>query len=294
MMFSSVKLMRRAGSGRTVKHWIGKSLVALGVVMSLTAMARPQTTERLGFVPQQGIDIAMVLDVSGSMQSVDFSPNRLEVARKTVDDFISGRGGDRISLIIFAGTAYTRIPLTLDHDVLRESLAGITHASVNEDGTAIGMAISVGLNRLRKSTAASKVMILVTDGDNNAGAIDPVTASKLAQESGVKIYTIGIGSDTMILPVESFGRIQYRQFAGGFDEDLLRGIADITGGQYFRALDAKALEKVFDTIDQLERSEFEDEYFRIYHEWAFPFIQAALALLLAGIVLDRFYYVQIP
>ncbi|MCL1800715.1 MAG: VWA domain-containing protein, partial [Promicromonosporaceae bacterium] len=146
-----------------------------------------------------------LLDVSGSMRSVDFTPDRLEAARKTMDDFIAERAGDRISLIIFAGSAFTRIPLTLDHNVVRESLAKVTTESVNQDGTAIGMAISVGLNRLKKSDAASRIMILVTDGDNNAGAIDPLTASGLAAELGIKIYTIGIGTDTMMLPVQVFG-----------------------------------------------------------------------------------------
>ena len=295
LKFSSVKLLRSAGAARTFRHKIGKILIVCGVILALIALARPQTTEKIDFIHQQGIDIAMILDVSGSMQSVDFKPNRLEIARKTIDDFISERTNDRIALVIFAGEAYTRMPLTLDHNVVRESLASVTTESVNQDGTAIGMAISVGLNRLKKSNAESKIMILATDGDNNAGAIDPVTASNLAQDMGIRIYTIGIGSDKMILPQQSFfGQTQYTQYEGGFDEDLLKRIAETTGGQYYRAMDAKALEQIFDTINELEKTEFEDDNYKQYNELAFPIIMAALAFLMAGIILDKFYFVQIP
>ena len=295
LQYSSVKLLRSAGKQKTIKHKIGKILVLCGVILSLIALARPQTTEKADHILQQGVDIVMILDVSGSMQSVDFEPNRLEVARKTMDAFISERTGDRLSLVIFAGEAYTRIPLTLDHRVVRESLATAVTDSVSQDGTAIGMAISVGLNRLKKSDAASKIMVLVTDGDNNAGAIDPVTASNLAQEMGIRIYTIGIGSDTLILPVQGiFGQTQYRQYEGGFDEALLKQIAEKTGGQYYRATDARTLENIFNTINALEKSVFDDDNFREYNELAFPFMMAALALLLAGIVLDKYYFVQIP
>lgn len=294
LRFSSVKLLKRAGNGKTIKHKIGKMLVVCGVLLALTALARPQTTARDEFARQQGIDIAMLLDVSGSMRSVDFTPDRLGAARKTIDDFVAERAGDRIALIVFAGTAYTRIPLTLDHNVVRESLAEVTTASVNQDGTAVGMAISVGLNRLKKSDAASRIMILVTDGDNNAGTIDPITASGLARELGIRIYTIGIGSDALILPVDVFGQTQYRQYEGGFDEALLMRIAETTGGQYYRAMDPKALTQVFDTINQLEKTAFEDDSFREYNELAFPLIAAALVLLLAGIILDKVYFVQIP
>ena len=292
--FPSVKLLRKAYSGKTFKNKIGKLLVLCGVVLALVALARPQTTLRTDVIRQEGVDIAMVLDVSGSMQSVDFEPNRLEVARKTIDDFIGERVGDRISLIVFAGAAYTRMPLTLDHKVVRESLAGVSTESVNRDGTAVGMAISVGVNRLKKSDAASRIIILVTDGDNNAGDIDPLTASGLAQDLGIRIYTIGVGSETMILPEQVFGMTQYRHYEGGFNEELLQTIAEDTGGQYFRAKDPKALSQVFETIDRLEKTEFDDDSYLQYNELAFPLIAVALILLTAGIVLDRFLFIQIP
>ena len=295
LSFSSVKLLRRANSRKTIKHKIGKFLVLTGVILSIVALARPQTTLNTDIFKKQGIDIAMILDVSGSMLSVDFEPNRLEVARKTIDDFIAQRTNDKISLVAFAGTAFTRIPLTLDHSVLRDSLSTVSLESVGQDGTAIGMAISVGINRLKKSEATSRVMILVTDGDNNAGSVDPMTASSLAKDFGIKIYTIGVGSDKTILPVQGiFGGTQYQQVEGGLNEDLLNQIADTTGGQYFRAMDSRALDKIFDTINQLEKTDFDEDNFREYNELAYILIISSLILLTIGIILDRYYFVQIP
>jgi len=295
LKFSSVKLFKQAGSVKTVKHKIGKVLILCGVVLSLAALARPQTSIVFDIFNRQGVDIAVLLDVSGSMQSVDFEPNRMEAARKTVDDFIAQRQSDRISLIVFAGTAHTRIPLTLDNNIVRESLASVSTDSVNVDGTAIGMAISVGINRLKKSDAPSRIMILITDGDNNAGEIDPLTAADLARDLGIRIYTIGVGTDMMILPVQDFwGQTQYQQYPGGFDEALLERIAETTGAQYFRAADPKTLQNVFDIINRLEKTEFTDDNFREYTELAFPLIAAALVLLAAGIVLDKYYFIQIP
>lgn len=295
LKFSSVKLLKQSKNKRPFKYKIGKTLIISGVVLSVAALARPQSAINLNLLSRQGIDIAILLDVSGSMQSVDFEPNRLEAARKTIDDFISRRAADRISLIVFAGAAYTRIPLTLDNNVVRESLAKVTPESVNEDGTAVGMAVSVGINRLKKSSAPSRIMILITDGDNNAGAVDPATASNLARDLGICIYTIGVGSDTMILPAQDImGRTYYQQYPGGFDEALLEKIADTTGGRYFYAADPEALQRIFDNIDQLEKTKFDDDDFKEYSELAFPLIAAALLLLTAGIFFDKYYFIQIP
>jgi Ca-activated chloride channel family protein len=294
LSFSSIKLLQSSGLKKTMKHKIGKYLICAGLILSTFALARPQLTKEALPINQKGIDITMVLDVSGSMQSVDLTPNRLEVARKTMQDFIQQRPHDRISLIIFAGTAYTKIPLTLDHNILRESLDEVNFKSVNEEGTAIGMAISVGLNRLKKSDAASKVMILLTDGDNNVGSINPDTAAELSKEMGVKIYTIGVGTDKTMYPVKSFGRTVYQQGEGDLNEELLKKIAETTGGQYNRARDEEALSQIFSNINKLEKTEFEQENFRQYEELAFIFIIAALVLLLAGIFLERYYYIHIP
>jgi Ca-activated chloride channel family protein len=157
------------------------------------------------------------------------------------------------------------------------------------------MAISVGLTRLRNSDAVSKVMILVTDGANNAGVIDPITASNLAREMDIRIYAIGIGSEENILPDQMFlGPQQFRRSRSGFDEALLKRVAEITGGQYYRAVDAKALDQIFATINELEKTQFDETHYYDYNELAFPVMMAALALLVAGIVLDKFYFVQIP
>lgn len=294
LKFSSVKLLKSYGYKNTIKHKIGRFFVVLSLVLMVLAMARPQLPQKNSPVSERGIDIAVALDVSGSMQSVDFEPNRLEVARKTIQDFVEQRNSDRISLIVFAGTAYTRVPLTLDHNVVRESLQEIDFKSVNEDGTAIGMAISVGLNRLKKSDSPSKVIILVTDGDNMGGTINPETASDLAKDLGIKIYTIGVGTDKTIIPTEVFGQTTYQQYEGGLNEDLLKRIAENTNAKYYRAKDSNALAKVFADINKLEKTEFKKENFKQYTELAFVLIIIALAFLVIGIFLDRYYFIRIP
>jgi Ca-activated chloride channel homolog len=292
--FSSVQLLKNSGMKKTWKHKVGIYLIVLSVILLDIAWARPQMPVKAAPIKQEGIDIAMILDISGSMGSVDFKPNRLEVARSTMADFIKERASDRMSLIIFAGTAYTRVPLTLDHDILTESLQKVTSESVDEDGTAIGMALSVGMNRLKKSDAASKIMILVTDGDNNAGTINPNTAADMAKDLNIKVYTIGVGTDKTIMPVQVFGQTQYQQVDGGLNEDLLKSIADTTGGKYFRAKDAKALSGIFADINQLEKTEYNKDNRQQYEELAFPLMKGALILLLMGIFFDRYCFVRIP
>jgi len=294
LKFSSVKLLISSGMKKTIKHKIGKYIITLSLIILAVAMARPQLTGEAAPVGQQGIDIALILDVSGSMLSVDFEPNRLEVAKETIGKFVAERPQDRISLVIFAGTAYTRIPLTLDHNIIRESIEEVSAESVNQDGTAIGMAIAVGINRLKNSEAESKVMILVTDGDNNAGAINPDTAAEMAKELGIKIYTIGVGTDKTIIPIQALGRTMYQQYEGGLNEELLKNIADATGGQYYRAMDSKALSQIFSNINELEKTEFEQDFFVDYTELAYYLIKIGLVLLLLGIFLDRYYFIRIP
>ncbi|GMQ65077.1 VWA domain-containing protein [Vallitalea maricola] len=294
LKFSSVKLLKSSGLKKTYKHKIGKYMICLSLIILVLALSRPQLTSQPDTIQEKGIDIAMVLDVSGSMESVDFKPNRLEVAKKTIEDFVEERPSDRLALVIFAGTAYTRIPLTLDHNIVKQSLEEITTESVNDNGTAIGMAISVGLNRLKKSDSQSKVMILVTDGENNAGAINPNTASDLAEELGIKIYTIGVGTDETIYPVDFFGQTRYQRYEGGLDEELLKGIAEKTGGKYYRARDPQAMSKIFSDINELEKTKFDRDDFVQYKELAFDLIKVALILLLIGIFLDRYFYIQIP
>lgn len=294
LKFSSIKLLKNAGMKKTIKHRIGRLLIMLSMVLLVIALARPQLPENALPLKNKGVDMAILLDVSGSMQSVDFKPNRLEAAKSTVWNFVKQRPTDRTALVIFAGTAYTRVPLTLDHNVFEESLKLISSKSVNEDGTAIGMAISVGLNRLKKSEARSKIMILATDGDNNAGEIDPETAGELAKKLGIKIYTIGIGTNETIIPVDVLGQTQYQKVEGGLNEKLLKKIAGLTGGKYFRAKDSKAMSGIFSNINRLEKTEFKQDDFIQYKELAFLLIKIALALLAVGIFLDKYYFVQVP
>lgn len=295
LAFSSIKILKDQGMKKTIKHKIGKALILLGMVALLIAFARPQVPARSNPAKEEGIDISMVLDLSESMLSIDFEPNRLEVARETIKSFVETRSNDRLAFIVFAGSAYTKIPLTLDHNIVQESLSEVGTHSVNEPGTAIGMSISVGVNRLKKSEASSKVLILVTDGDNNAGAINPMTAADLAAEMAIKIYTIGVGTDETIIPTSNiFGQTQYQKLEGGLNEVLLQDIADKTGGKYFRAKDKETLEHIFEDIDQLEKSSFDQNHFRKFDELAFGFIKIGLVFIMLGMFFDKYYYIQIP
>lgn len=294
LKFSSVALMKQSAKKLRIKHKVGSIIIVLSLGLFIIALARPRIELDEAPIVNEGIDIALILDVSGSMESVDFKPNRLEVARDTIEGFIDQRYGDRLGFVVFAGSAYTKIPLTLDYDILQKSLSEVSIDSVNEEGTAIGMAISVGVNRLKKSESESKVMILVTDGDNNAGAINPETATKLARDLGIKIYSIGVGTDKTILPVNYFGQTRYQEYEGGLNEELLMNIASTTGGKYFRALDSEGLEDIFNEIDSLEKTDFEQEHFKQYRELAYDLMKIAFGLLLVGVFFDRYYFLQIP
>lgn len=294
MAFSDVRILPEQKMTAKIKMYCGRVFFALGMIAFVVALARPQIVLPQTPSDQEGIDMALLLDVSQSMESVDIEPNRLEVARTTIDNFIDERHQDRLALVVFSGSAYTRIPLTLDHDILKESLQDVNTNSVGEQGTAIGMSISVGMNRLKKSDSSSKVMILVTDGDNNAGSINPMTAAQLAKELGIKIYTIGVGTDQTIIPVQVFGQTTYQTYEGGLDEGLLQDIAEATNGKYYRAKDEKALEQIFDSINTLETTSFEEESFNNYDEAGFLFIKIGLICLLLGILFHRRLFIQIP
>jgi Ca-activated chloride channel family protein len=294
LKFSSIEGLGKTQSKLSYRHHMGKYLIALSMIFFVFALARPQTQDNENPMTDQGIDMVLLLDVSGSMASVDFEPNRLEVARSTIETFIKERVHDRLSLVVFGGSAYTKIPLTMDKNVLKESLDSVSIDSVNEEGTAIGMALSVGVNRLKKSEASSKVMILVTDGDNNAGSISPETASELAETFGIKIFTIGVGTDKTILPYTIFGKTSYQQVEGGLNEELLQSIADTSGGKYFRAKDIKTLESVFDEINQLVKTDFDYKDYNNYKEWGFLMMAIGLVLLAIGIILDKYVFIRIP
>ena len=238
-----------------------KILYCTVLVLIITGLARPRLVDNLRETSVSVIDMLLVLDISSSMLADDFSPNRLEAVKKTAGDFIQGRKEDRIGILVFAGESFIQCPLTVDKSVLKSLTKDITIASKEYDGTAIGMAIANGTNRLRKSDVESKVMILLSDGSNNAGEIDPKTAAELAAEYNIKIYTIGAGTNQSYTRIPGRGLIRNE-----IDEETLKHIASVTGGKFFRATNVKALESIYAEIDELERSEIDVKEFTQYNE----------------------------
>ena len=261
-------------------------LFGLGAVLAVVAMARPQTGAARIEVKSEGIDIVLVLDISGSMRAEDFKPhNRLTVAKRVAREFVDGRKGDRIGLVVFSGGAYTQCPLTLDHGIVQQLMGDVDFGQV-PDGTAIGMALATATNRLREAKGKSRVVILLTDGQNNAGEIDPITAAEAAHALGVRVYTIGAGTDGPArIPVDDpvFGR-RYVTVDASVDEKTLKEIARLTGGRYFRATSAQALEEIYKEIDGLEKSEAETVEYVQYDEKG-PLLALAAALMLAAALL---------
>jgi len=251
------------------------------VVLVVVALSRPQSGVSEESVSSLGVDIVVALDNSGSMRAADFTPDRLEAAKTTVADFVKGRPQDRIGLVTFAALAATRCPLTLDQAMLADFLAQVDFAPDDESGTALGMGLAAAVNRLRASSAKSKVVVLVTDGRNNQGQIGPEAAAEAARALGVRVYTIGVGSEGLApVPVDTaFGRRFVMQELD-LDEELLVQIADRTGGQYFRATDPEGLAQVFETIDRLEKTEVESQVRVLYTELFRIALVPALGLLL--------------
>ena len=226
----------------------------LALWMVVIALARPQRTNEKVEQYTEGIDIMLVMDISESMDLQDFTPNRLEAAKETAIDFINGRIADRIGMVIFSGEAFSLAPLTTDYELLTDLVNSITFNMMDAKGTAIGSAVSTGINRMRESEAKSKVMVLLSDGDNNAGNVDPVFAAQLAEAMDIKIYTIAVGKDGMVpYGTDFFGRPQ--MIESYLNEETLRNIARITKAEFFRASDDKALENIFSKIDELEKAE---------------------------------------
>jgi len=249
-------------------------LFALVMINVLLSLARPQHSNEKVERWTEGIDIMLVVDISQSMELKDFLPNRLEAAKEVARDFISGRFQDRIGIVIFSGEAYSLAPLTADYDLLHTYIDDIDFSKIEARGTAIGSALAVGTNRMRESDSKSKVLILLSDGDNTAGNIDPITAAKLAQAYNIKIYTIAIGKEGKV-PFRRgpFGQMTYVEHS--LDETTLREIAKIGEGQFFRATDNDALEKVFQRIDEYEKAEIKEtkykdttDYYFVYLKWA--------------------------
>lgn len=261
----------------------------LALAALITAMARPRTVDvSTRTKSTRGIDIVIAIDVSASMLAKDLRPNRLEALKKVAADFIKGRPNDRIGLVEYAGESYTKTPITSDKTIVLSSLKSIRYNNIIEGGTAIGMGLSTSVNRLKDSKAQSKVIILMTDGENNAGFIDPKIASELALEFGIKTYTIGVGTNGMALSpvaVNANKSFVYDNVKVTIDEDLLKEIAQVTGGKYFRATNNKKLKEIYNEIDKLEKTEVEEFKYTNYEEKYRPLILFAGALLLLEMLL---------
>ncbi len=258
----------------------------LMIALLIIALARPQTVSQGENIYAEGIDIVLLLDISTSMLAEDFQPNRVGAAKDVAQRFIDGRRNDRIGLVIFAGQSFTQCPMTLDYRVLKSLIRQVQPGMV-EDGTAIGMAIAQGVNRLKDSKAKSKIMILLTDGVNNRGEIDPLTASQIAATFGIRIYTIGVGTEGEApYPVQTPFGIRYQNIPVDVDEATLQKIADITNGEYFRAKNNRTLRDIYQEIDKLEKSRIEVKSYRSYTELYYEWAGAALLLLLAEMALS--------
>lgn len=279
-------------TGSSVLPYLKHGLFLLrlaALALLITALARPQTVDvSTKTKTTRGIDIVMAIDVSASMLAKDLKPNRLEALKTVAAEFIQGRPNDRIGLVEYAGESYTKTPITSDKSIVLRSLRDIKYNTIIEGGTAIGMGLATAVNRLKDSKAKSKIIILLTDGVNNSGFIDPNTASELAVEYGIKTYTIGLGTNGMALSpiaINQNGTFQYGRVQVEIDENLLNEIATVTGGQYFRATDNKKLKEIYKEIDKLEKTDVEEFKFYNYEEKFRPLVIVAGLLLLIELLL---------
>ena len=287
LSISSVQGFQRNTVWSTLKNSLFVLRMA-AVVLVVLALARPQTVDESSKTKTtRGIDIVMAIDVSASMLAKDLKPNRLEALKNVASDFIKGRPNDRIGLVEYAGESYTKTPITSDKSIVLQSLREIKYNTVITGGTAIGMGLATSVNRIKDSKAKSKIIILLTDGVNNAGFIDPQTASELAVEYGIKTYTIGLGTNGMALSPVAIrnGAFQYGKIQVEIDEELLKEIAEVTGGKYFRATNNRKLKEIYKEIDKLEKTEVEEFKFYNYEEKFRPLVWIALGLLLLEFLL---------
>lgn len=289
LRFPDAEWLSRAAGNGLARLWFLLPLLRLGAVaLLIVAMARPRTSEQKSQSRDtEGIDIVMAVDVSASMLAQDLKPNRLEALKEVANDFIDRRPTDRIGLVVYAGESFTQTPLTSDHRVLKNSIKELKHGLI-EDGTAIGMGLATTVNRLKDSKAKSKVAILLTDGENNRGSIEPRTAAQMAEEYNIRVYTIGVGTKGRARsPVAYDGRggFRYDMVEVSIDEALLEEIAANTGGQYFRATDNKKLEAIYEEIDSLEKTKLQEEKYYTHHEKFFWFVLIGGGLFLIEVIL---------
>ncbi len=260
-------------------YYILPGLRLLAIALLIVALARPQSSTSSQDVSIEGIDIVMALDVSGSMLAQDLKPDRLEAAKTVASEFFDGRPNDRVGLVIFSGETFTQCPLTTDHSIIKNLFKDIKSGMI-QDGTAIGDGLATAVNRLKESEAISKVIILLTDGVNNSGSIDPVSAAEIAKLYGIRIYTIGVGTIGMApYPVQTAFGTEYRDVEVKIDEELLKQVTKMTDGKYFRATSNQKLREIYAEIDQLEKSKIDVTEFRRKTEEFFPLAIIAFALL---------------
>ena len=279
VLMSTVRPFAGMRSWKSALRLVPFILRVLALCCLIFALARPQTRNDEQLVNGEGIDIVLCLDISGSMLAQDFTPNRMEAAKNVASEFIDNRPTDRIGLVIFSGESFTMCPLTTDRNMLKSQLYNV-QSGLLEDGTAIGSGLATGVDRLRNSPSKSKVIILLTDGENNGGLIDPNTAKEIAKEVGVRVYTIGMGTEGYApIPVQTPGGVVMQREKVNIDEKLLTQIATETGGKYYRAKDNESLKGIYDEINRLEKSKIEVTALRRYTEQFFPFAVAAILLL---------------
>lgn len=293
--YSNLEIFRELGKTlrERLRH-LPMFLRLIGISLLIIALARPQTFSSGENVYTEGIDVAMLLDISGSMLAEDLKPNRLEAAKNVIDEFIAGRKTDKIGLVVFASESFTQCPLTIDYPVLRGLLKEI-HSGMIEDGTAIGTAIANGVNRLKDSKAKSKIIILLTDGVNNSGEIDPITAAQIAKKFGIRIYTVGVGTmGEAPYPFQTpFGK-RYQMVPVEIDEKVLKEVSQITDGKYYRATDNKKLEQIYQNIDKLEKTRVEVTSYRKAKELFYGWLGAGLFFILLELILSKTYLKKLP
>ncbi len=294
LIISTVKNLKGAKSWKNIFRHVLFILRLLVIVSLVVALARPQIKNDEQLVNGEGIDIMLCIDISGSMLAQDFTPNRIEAAKNVASTFIDNRPTDRIGLVIFSGESFTMCPLTTDRNVLKSQLYNV-QSGLLEDGTAIGSGLATSVDRLRSSPSKSRVVILLTDGENNGGLIDPNTAKEIAKSVGVRVYTIGVGTEGFApVPVQTSNGVVMQREKINIDEKLLTQIANETGGKYYRAKDDSSLKNIYTEIDKLEKSKVEITAYKKYTEKFLPFALAAATFLLLEMILRFTVFRKFP
>jgi len=298
LSYSRVAILKQAAGHSSLMEYLPMILRSLVIILLIIALARPRISNKLEKVTGEGIDIVVAIDISGSMQAIDFQPtNRLEAAKKVAADFVSKRVNDKIGFVTFSETAYTQAPLTLDYNILM-SLTETISIDEGSSGTAIGMGLAMATARLKDSEAETKIIILLTDGQNNAGEIDPFTAADLAKRYGIKVYTIGVGQKGLVdFPVQDpyTGRTIYRKMQSDVDMETLNRIAQLTGTESAkRAHNTEELQTIFDYIDKQEKTAYVLEHYYQYDEKFYVFLLAAVIVLLFEFLYRIYFRKEIP